>query len=131
MEFEAKVRRDIKPVMFPCQECDGLHLHLLFEQPTGLGFVIPFTRKALASTGRGFLLVCTECDQVSAQLDPHDVAQLANNMIPRTMYTAYPVLQDVYTPGFMKRLQERTGKKFESEGDQQIAELIKNYRLEV
>jgi len=133
VEFDPKLRRDITPIMFPCGQCETVKFHQVWEQPTGLAIALPFTRKALASTGRGYMLVCGECTTISARLHGGDVAQLASNFIPRTMYTAYPALQEIYTPGFLAKIKGKVSSKGEEPGadDPKVEAWIKNYRLEI
>lgn len=80
--FPATVRADIAPVVFPCTECCGLTLHVLVEQPTGLGIKIPFARKPIATTNRDYGLVCNNCTQTTGISGKKVVESLERRLVP-------------------------------------------------
>lgn len=59
--FPATVMSEITPIVFPCSDCGGITLHVTVQQPTGLGFKLPFARKPLATLSRDYGLVCNLC----------------------------------------------------------------------
>jgi hypothetical protein len=59
--FPATVMPEITPIVFPCTSCAGITLHISVQQPTGLGFKLPFMRKPLASLSKDYGLVCNVC----------------------------------------------------------------------
>jgi 6,7-dimethyl-8-ribityllumazine synthase len=131
MEFKMKVRKDIVRFMFPCTQCNGYRFHVLCEQPSGLALIIPFTRRAIASTHKGYQVVCASCTVVNGRLERADVDKLASNTIPKSLWTDYPVLHDFYQPEFIEQSgQALFPEEPDGEGSKQAREWLSNYRLE-
>ncbi|MBN2577631.1 MAG: hypothetical protein JXB10_01390 [Pirellulales bacterium] len=76
------VLSSIPPILYPCTNCGSITLHVVGEQPTGIGIQIPFTKKPLASTGRGYHLICNECTTISTQLKKETITMLESRIIP-------------------------------------------------
>lgn len=59
--FPATVLPEITPILYPCSNCGGITLHVAVEQPTGVGFKLPFAKKPLATLSKDYGLVCNIC----------------------------------------------------------------------
>ena len=44
-----------------CENCNNVTDHNLVDQPTGIGFGIPFTKRPLWSSHRAYYLMCPTC----------------------------------------------------------------------
>src|SRR4051812_44201925 len=76
LSWPVEVLGDIKPFLFPCQQCKLVTLHVAAEQHGGLGIKIPFTGRAVASTGRAYHALCNNCTMVNTQLTTEMVGNL-------------------------------------------------------
>src|SRR6266542_647060 len=102
-EAEMFPRGDILPFLFPCGGCKLYTFHVVYEQPYGTGIKIPFTRRPLWSTGMAYQVVCGPCTMVNGRLEAADVNKLATNMLPKSIWTAYPAIHLLYSPGYYEK----------------------------
>ncbi|MEW4530452.1 hypothetical protein [Maioricimonas sp. JC845] len=86
--FPATVKANITPVVYPCSNCGSLSLHVVVEQPTGLGIKLPFARKPLATTGKVFGLVCNDCTCTTGITGHRFVDMLEHRVVPRQIFEA-------------------------------------------
>jgi hypothetical protein len=56
--------------------------HVAAEQHAGLTFKLPFTRKPLLSTGKGYHALCNECTTINSELTEEIVHKLRNGVLP-------------------------------------------------
>jgi hypothetical protein len=56
-----EVVKGAAPVRRPCDNCKNVTDHVLMDQPQGLGFGLPFSKRPLWSTHRAYGLVCPTC----------------------------------------------------------------------
>lgn len=102
--YAVTLRKDIAPFLFPCQSatCGQYCFHLVGEQATGLCVKIPFMKTPLASTGKGFHIICMTCTTINGRIERGDVIKLQSNIIPKGVFRAYPAIHGFYQPEFIK-----------------------------
>ena len=96
----------IVPFLYPCAECQSLRLHVVGTQQTGVGIKLPFARRNLISTGRGYQAICNSCTNISSVLPKEVVQQLENGIISAQICAMYAGVSDPpepYTQGFLER----------------------------
>lgn len=105
--FPATVKPEITPIVYPCSNCGSLSLHVVIEQPTGLGFKLPFARKPLATTGKDFGLICNACTCTTGITGRRLVDMLERRVVPRQIceaidryFETVPDAPKAYTSGF-------------------------------
>jgi len=86
--FPATVKADITPVLYPCSKCGSIAVHVVIEQPTGLGIKIPFARKPLATMGKDYGLVCNGCTSTTGISGRRFVDMLERRIVPREICDA-------------------------------------------
>lgn len=121
---------NIKPFMFPCQECGVYRMHKIYSQPYGLTIGIPFM-KPLASTHKGFHIICMICTTINGQIKKEQVSILENGYIPKTLYKTDPYLHEFYSPGYFDENKAELTNGMEEEDAKYLEKTIKHYALEV
>ena len=99
-EYPMTRREDIQPFLFPCPNCKQFIFHGLYEQPYGFGVGLIFMKRPLWSSKKGYQVVCEKCSTINGQLKLEDVERLAMNLLPKSIYTAYPAIHQFYSPGY-------------------------------
>ena len=131
-EYPMTRREDIQPFLFPCGNCRQYIFHAVYEQPYGFGVKLIFMKSPLWSSKKGYQVVCEKCDIVNGQLQVEDVNKLAMNMLPKSIYTAYPPIHQFYMPGYYQvHRAELVGDPADAELAPLIDKWMANYRLEV
>ena len=130
-EFPMKVRQDIIPIYFPCSACGSYMFHYICEQPCGLAFKIPFMSSPLASTHKGYHIVCVGCTIINGQLEVGDVAKLTRNMIPKSIHSLYPAIQTLYNPALFDNWKQENMQKMDLKAADQVDGFVRHYRLEI
>lgn len=98
------------PLLYVCSKCNAITYHIVGEQPTGVGFKLPFTRKPLATTGgKGYHLICNECTMIARQLDNEEMEKVQGRIIPnsilKTLDSFFRMVENIpkaYTSEFPK-----------------------------
>jgi len=130
-EYPAKRREDIQPFLFPCGKCRQYIFHALYEQPTGFTLKLAFVKSPLWSSGTGYLICCEKCDVVNGHLQPADVKKLAANILPRSIWSAYPDVQRLYQPGAYETIRPQlVGEPPDPQLTPLIDQWMTSYRLE-
>ena len=130
-EFPFKVRQDITPVYFPCSACNSYMFHKICEQPYGLAVKIPFMSSPLASTHKGYHVVCVACTTINGQLDAGDVAKLMRNLIPKSVHNLYPDIQTLYNPAYFDKWKQENMRKMGQKAAEQVDGFVRHYHLEI
>jgi hypothetical protein len=95
----------IAPVLYPCVKCRSMTFHLVGEQHAGIWIKVPFARKPIASSGKGYQLICNTCTTIATQLPRSAVAKLEAKVIPHEICDAYRRLEicpEPYTDGYVR-----------------------------
>jgi hypothetical protein len=108
LSYPIEVVEDIKPFLFPCQQCKLIVFHVAAEQHAGLGIKLPFTSKPLVSTGRGYHALCNDCTMINSQLTEEMVQKLRRKVLPSQICNLFlqiskPDLPAPYSAAFIEQ----------------------------
>ena len=101
--FPIDIVTRIVPFLYPCSECMGVMFHVVGEQHAGIGIKIPFMRRPLVSTGKGYQAICNTCANINTVLPTNVVEKLEGRVIPAQICAMYPTVcspPEPYTQGF-------------------------------
>jgi hypothetical protein len=60
-EYSVKVVKGAAPVRRLCDNCNNVTDHVLVDQPYGIGFGLPFSKRPLRCMHRAYGLACPTC----------------------------------------------------------------------
>lgn len=93
----------IVPFLYPCSKCKAMMFHVIGEQHAGIGIKVPFIRKPVASTGKGYHAICNTCTTINTQPPKGVVRKLEKGIIAREICSTYGLVcesPEPYTEGF-------------------------------
>jgi hypothetical protein len=97
-QFPITILSDIRPFVFPCENCKGLTIHVVGEQHAGIGIKIPFFSKPLVSTGKGYHALCNTCTWINSKLTQDMVYKLKGGILPIEITNLYHDLKMLDAP---------------------------------
>lgn len=112
LSYPVDVLTDIRPFLFPCQNCRAILLHVAAEQHSGLGFKLPFASRPIVSSGRKLFALCNACIHVSSELTDALIQKLGQRVIPTQFCNVYtqlasPEIPALYSEAFVNAWLER------------------------
>lgn len=131
MQAKLKELQTVKPFMFPCKKCEAYQMHKIYQQPYGLAITIPLFNTPLASTHKAFHIVCMTCTTVSSQIKKENIHVFEAGYIPKSIYDAYPVVKEFYSPGYFDINKVELINGLDEEDAIYLENTIKYYNLEI